>query len=313
MNRPLLREIDGDAAPDANEQYLLYQTLVGTWPVEPMSTPQREAYRDRIVQYMEKALREAKIHTSWMNPSEQYDTAVRDFIRDLLDEKGEAFVADLDDFVRQIADSGFVNSLAQALLKMTLPGVPDFYQGTELWDFNLVDPDNRRPIDFDLRRRRLDQMVRAAADDMEEFAVSLTHRWPDADTKLWISLRSLAVRHERPELFTFGEYIPLAVTGPAAEHIISFARGVDDQWAITVAPRHYQRLRLDHGIQTEQSVPQANWEGTQLVLPSEAPAAWRDAFSGRGIEINGTNSESTMNLAEVFRVFPVALLTSDSP
>ena len=161
LNRHLERESDGDPVPDRNEQYLLYQTLVGTWPLAPFSANARREYTDRIVQYMEKALREAKIHTSWMNPAEAYEAAVFDFVRDVLSEKAVIFQADLSTFVSEIADSGFVNSLAQVLLKMTLPGVPDFYQGTELWDFNLVDPDNRRPVDFADRCRRLDNLLAA--------------------------------------------------------------------------------------------------------------------------------------------------------
>ena len=172
MNRHVERELDGDPVPDPNEQYLLYQTLVGTWPLAPFSADARGEYADRIVQYMEKALREAKIHTSWMNPAESYEAAVFDFVRDVLSEKAVKFQADLSTFVNEIADSGFVNSLAQVLLKITLPGVPDFYQGTELWDFNLVDPDNRRPVDFADRCRRLENLLARANEDLEQTALT---------------------------------------------------------------------------------------------------------------------------------------------
>src|SRR4029079_3226926 len=148
----LIREIDGDPVPDANEENLLYQTLVGTWPTEKFSGDDSDAYRDRMLQYMEKAIREAKIHSSWMNPSEEYETAIREFVCNLFDASGKPFANDLTELVVQIADSGYVNSLAQLVLKTTLPGVPDLYRGTELWDFNLVDPDNRRPVDYDCGR-----------------------------------------------------------------------------------------------------------------------------------------------------------------
>ena len=172
MNRSLVREIDGDPVPDANEEYLIYQTLVGTWPASIQSEADRATYRDRIAQYMEKAFREAKAHTSWMNPSDDYESAVHDFIRDLFGEAGKKFAADLGQFVRRIADSGYVNSLAQLLLKMTVPGVPDFYRGTELWDFNLVDPDNRRPVDYDARRRRLHELQEAGRKNTPEAAAN---------------------------------------------------------------------------------------------------------------------------------------------
>ncbi len=235
MNQLLVREIDGEPVPDANEEYLIYQTLVGTWPTEAFKGDERDAYRDRILQYMEKAIREAKIHASWMNPSEE--------LRKLPFEnsfaicsmtKGEQFAADLSTFVTQIADSGYVNSLAQLVLKTTLPGVPDFYRGTELWDFNLVDPDNRRPVDYDCRRARLDKLRNAAHASVQEAARDLSERWPDPDMKLWVTSNCLAARCECADLFAFGEYIPLTVEGESADHVISFARRLARDFAIVV-------------------------------------------------------------------------------
>jgi (1->4)-alpha-D-glucan 1-alpha-D-glucosylmutase len=317
MNRPLIRELDGDCVPDANEEYLLYQTLVGTWPHDELNQSQREQYRDRVLQYLEKAFREAKIHTSWMNPAEAYEAAVRDFVRDLFSEKGEAFLADLEQFVEQIADSGFVNSLAQLLLKMTLPGVPDFYQGSELWEFNLVDPDNRRPVDFEMRRRSLQELQAQSEKDPEAFANRLSARWPDADIKLWVTSRGLALRREWPGVFTSGEYVPVAAVGPAADHVISFARRWEHTCALVVVPRHFYRLTHGPGSATasgskEAGPPRADWTGTRLILPDDFPTAWRCELSGRTIETSGTNAEPELEAAELFAVFPVALLTSDS-
>jgi (1->4)-alpha-D-glucan 1-alpha-D-glucosylmutase len=312
MNRSLLRELDGDPVPDTNEEYLLYQTLVGTWPQEAPAGPQRDQYRDRILQYMEKALREAKIHTSWMNPAEAYETAVRDFIGDVLGERGRAFAADLGRFVQQIADSGFVNSLAQLLLKMTLPGVPDFYQGTELWDFNLVDPDNRRPVDFELRRRRLTNLLSEADNDPSAFASRLSRRWPDADIKLWVTSQTLALRREWPEVFSLGDYIPLAASGAAADHVIGFGRRWEQHWVIVAAGRHFYRLTGGRGTRKGQGAPQADCADTRLILPDDAPEAWRCVFSGRDFEASAAGSEPALALADLFSVFPVALLTSSS-
>jgi (1->4)-alpha-D-glucan 1-alpha-D-glucosylmutase len=312
LNEPFIRELDGDPVPDANEQYLLYQTLVGTWPADGWDAQPREPYRDRIIQYMHKALREAKIHTSWMNPSESYEAAVGDFITDLLGDGGDDFQKDISEFAAMISDSGFVNSLAQVLLKITLPGVPDFYQGTELWDFNLVDPDNRRPVDFDLRRRSLERLQRDFADNPEEFFEALTQRWPSADVKLWITTRALAFRRERPDLFTFGECIPLTVTGQAADHILAFARRCEDQWAIVVVPRQIYRLQLEQNRQREHGAPRINWQDTRLVLPPDAPTAWRCEISNQTSEAIVADTESVLNLSDAFNELPISLLAPQS-
>jgi (1->4)-alpha-D-glucan 1-alpha-D-glucosylmutase len=312
MNRELVREIDGDAAPDANEQYLIYQTLVGTWPVNRMDRADRETYRERIAQYLQKALREAKIHTSWMNPAEAYEAAVRDFIADLLSDNAGDFQQDVSQFVLQIADSGFVNSLAQALLKITLPGVPDFYQGTELWDFNLVDPDNRRPVDFECRRGSLQQLSRNAERDPHGFAQALAQRWPSADIKLWVTSRALGFRHDHPELFTFGEYIPLPATGPAAEHVVAFVRRYEDEWAIVAVPRQFCHLQRKDAPQTDAGIPQADWVGTQLVLPDDAPSNWRCEISNQTVEAIETDADTVLNLEHVFQAFPFSLLAPRS-
>ncbi len=311
MNRSLVRELDGDPVPDANEAYLLYQTLVGTWPIEPMTPPDRERYQRRILQYMEKVLREAKIHTSWLNPSEAYEAAVREFVGDLLGDKGAEFAADLSGFVRQIADSGFVNSLAQVVLKMTLPGVPDLYQGCELWDFSLVDPDNRRPVDFDARRQSLSRIMSDAKNDPQSFAKSLSGRWPDADIKLWVTSRALAIRREWPDVFSFGEYIPAVVSGAAADHVIAFVRRLDERIVLTVVPRHFYLLTRG-GRRKTNGAPRADWAGTQLILPEVAKGAWRCELSGQSVETNDSGAQPALDVAELFAIFPVALLTFQS-
>jgi (1->4)-alpha-D-glucan 1-alpha-D-glucosylmutase len=310
MNRPFIRELDGDPVPDANEEYLLYQTLVGAWPQHLPARSQCELYRNRILQYMEKALREAKVHTSWMSPSEAYEAAVRDFIGDLFDDNGRAFLADVNGFVEQIADSGYVNSLTQSLLKITLPGVPDFYQGTELWDFSLVDPDNRRPVDFAQRRRRLHMLLAEAERDTMKFAGGLSARWPDSDIKLWITSRALALRVQWPDVFTVGDYTPLAASGAGAEHVVAFSRRWEDSTVVVAAARHFYRLTRSGNGLAPPPAPHANWADTQLCLPEDAAEAWRCVLSGRVLESSGPAAERALALSELFSVFPVALLTS---
>jgi (1->4)-alpha-D-glucan 1-alpha-D-glucosylmutase len=315
MNKTLRREVDSDTIPDANEEYLIYQTLVGTWPFETPQGDERTEYCDRILQYLEKALREAKIHTSWMNPSEAHETAIRDFITSLFAPEHQAFLDDVTSFVSQIADAGFVNSLSQLLLKVTLPGMPDFYRGTELWDFNLVDPDNRRPVDYESRKHRLKSLWSAAENDMPASARELAARWPDPDVKLWVTTSSLRCRRELCDVFALGEYIPLSVSGSGADHVLAFARRHESQIAICVVPRHFYRYQAAHPcVKTDSPVPAANWAGTKLILPADFPADWMCRISGnRYTSTNnpkaGTEGERELAIAELFSVLPVALVT----
>ncbi len=309
MNRRFLENWDGEPIPDANEEYLIYQTLVGTWPVTPMDDAAREAYCNRIVQYMEKALREAKLHTSWMNPSEDYETLVFDFVRKILGPEAAAFQTDLTQFVAEIADAGFVNSLSQVVLKATLPGAPDFYQGTELWDFSLVDPDNRRPVDYATRTAVLAEVERHVERDLPGLAKELTAAWPDPRVKLLVTKQSLAARRRKKSLFTHGEYIAFETTGELADHLFAFARRDGDDWAIIVVPRHFQLFA--HGKQNKNAAAgwRAEWGDAAVILPAEFGAAWRCELSGQTVEATPNGDTLTLAARELFAVLPVALLT----
>ena len=162
-NRRGRSTVEGQSYPSRNEEYLLYQTLIGSWPAEPMDAAQEDVYRDRIVAYMHKAMREAKVFTSWLNPSEPHEQAMTGFVEAVLAPDNTAFRQDFVEFERRVAQYGIYNSLAQLAVKVAAPGVPDFYQGTELWDFSLVDPDNRRPVDYDRRRVLLEEIDAAHA------------------------------------------------------------------------------------------------------------------------------------------------------
>jgi (1->4)-alpha-D-glucan 1-alpha-D-glucosylmutase len=309
MNRRWIEDWDGAPAPDLNEEYLLYQSLVGTWPLEAMDEAQREEYIQRIVQYMEKALREAKLHTSWMNPSEDYEAAVLDFVRKILSPEAAAFQTDLGQFVSGIADAGFVNALAQVLLKVTAPGVPDFYQGTELWDFSLVDPDNRRPIDFRARQELCEEINRAAETDLESLAREIGAQWPDPRVKLLVTGQALALRHKWPDVFNAGKYVPLEATGEKAEHLFAFGRSCEGRWAVTATPRHFYRLTHASAAPTAAKQSQADWGDAELVLPADAERTWRCELSGRVLEAHSDNDTLKLWAADLFEVLPVALLT----
>lgn len=310
MNRRFLESWDDQPIPDANEEYLLYQTLVGTWPITPMNDAEREAYAERIVQYMEKALREAKLHTSWMNPSEDYEALVFGFVRKVLGPEAAAFQTDLTQFVAEIADAGFVNSLTQTLLKLTLPGVPDIYQGTELWDFSLVDPDNRRPVDYESRIVATKALAKGAKRDLAALAVEVAAAWPDARIKLLTLTRALAARTEREALLADGEYIPLEVTGVHADHLFAFARRLDDEWIVVATPRCFHRLAKEHPADGVGGGFRVHWGDTAVVLPPEADGPWRCELSGREVNAETNGDRLTLAAGELFAVLPVALLVN---
>lgn len=309
MNRRFLADWDGDPIPDANEEYLIYQTLVGTWPMAPMDEAEREIYCGRMVQYLEKALREAKLHTSWMNPSEEYETRAFDFLRKILGPDAAAFQTDLTQFVADISDAGFVNSLTQVLLKATLPGAPDFYQGTELWDLSLVDPDNRRPVDYAARQTVLTQLTKSVARDLSAIARELGEAWPDPRIKMLVTLRALAVRRRFEQLFASGEYLSLEVQGVHAEHVFAFARRAGDDWVIVVTPRQFHRLAHAGSGKASTGRGQADWGDTAVVLPTDANRSWRSELSGQKLEAESNNDTLTLAAKELFATLPVALLT----
>jgi (1->4)-alpha-D-glucan 1-alpha-D-glucosylmutase len=253
--------------PDRHAEYLLYQTLVGAWPIETA----------RVTAYMIKAAREAKMRTSWTNPDEQYEEALRGFIQSALAD--ESFVAHLTAFVAPLIEPGRVNSLAQTLIQLTAPGVPDLYQGSELWDLSLVDPDNRRPVDFALRRRLLGELKTAGVADV-------MRRSDEGLPKLWLITKTLALRKRNPALFApDSSFVPLRADGARHDHVVAFARKGD---AVTVVPRLVMKLG-------------GGWQDTTLELPR---GTWRNELTG------AQHREGRFALGELLAEFPVALLVS---
>ena len=236
-------EVDGQTVPDRNAEYLLYQTLVGMWPLTRLNEKEYGEFIRRIQQYMEKALKEAKLRTSWINPDKTYDRAVRDFIAVILrDDGANAFLEDFRDFVGPLLRAGMLNSLSQVLLKITSPGVPDIYQGCESWNFSLVDPDNRRQVDF----QRLQEDLRAIQYGPEECRSALVRqllRTPEGGRiKLYVVSRLLTYRRSHQELFSRGEYLPLIVSGRRKAHLVAFARAHGGHIAIAAAARFFLKL-----------------------------------------------------------------------
>jgi (1->4)-alpha-D-glucan 1-alpha-D-glucosylmutase len=296
LNRRFKSDVDDTPVPDPNEEYLLYQTLVGAWPFEEPDA----SFVDRIAGYMVKALREAKVHTSWLSPDEQYEAAVQRFVRSILDsQRARPFLDAFRPFQARVAELGIYNSLAQLLIKITAPGIPDFYQGTELWDLNLVDPDNRRPVDYARRRQILEQIQTAPT------AADLFAQRSDGRIKMFVMARALAARRQFRDVFD-GEYVPLSTTGERAASLFAFSRRQGAGHVVTCVPRLVASVAPESGAPPIGAV----WGDTRVTLPAAAPRAFRDVLTGRTIEAQPDGAVSTLPAAALFGELPIALLVA---
>ena len=296
------RESAGNSAaseiPSANDEYLLYQTLVGAWPLLAGTLP--DSFVKRIQEYMIKALREAKERTSWANQNEAYEHGVRRFVEAVL--HSQEFRAEFVPFQRKVAYFGMLNSLAQTVIKLTVPGVPDLYQGNELWEFNLVDPDNRRAVDYGARQQAL-QEIREALDrgNMAEFAGQLAESWQDGCVKLYVLWQALRLRNERAELFQQGSYVPLRIAGAKQEHVIAFAREFNGASVIAAVPRLSAHLLA--GAMKLPLGPDV-WGDTALDVGGLPQCCWRNVFTGEVV----SRRDNAIVTSDLFSSLPVALM-----
>jgi (1->4)-alpha-D-glucan 1-alpha-D-glucosylmutase len=281
--------------PEPNTELLLYQTLIGAWP---LLAEEVTGFKERLKTYMIKAVREAKAATSWIKVNREYEDALLGFTDSIFENSTDnTFLHDFIRFQAKIAFYGALNSLSQVLLKITTPGVPDFYQGTELWDFSLVDPDNRRPIDFVKRQNLLNSMI-LEKPTVDEMLAS----WQDGRIKLYVTFKTLDCRREYSSLFQKGEYIPLRVAGKRQECVCTFARRYGNRWALIAVPRFFTKLSKPG----EFPLGRTAWQDDSILLPRKSPQRWDNVFTHETIEIPATGK--AMNLADVFRTFPLALL-----
>jgi (1->4)-alpha-D-glucan 1-alpha-D-glucosylmutase len=296
---------DGRAVPDSNEEYLLYQTLLGAWPLHMPDNAAREEFTRRIQQYMVKAVHEAKVNLSWTNQNPEYVAALEHFIARILQRgtpgRPNQFLQYIENFVPPIAFFGCVNSLAQVVLKLTCPGMPDVYQGTELWDFSLVDPDNRRPVDYEHRQRMLGDLLVSQGDPgyLVPLCDELLANYTDGRIKMWTTARALRFRRDDPKLFQLGGYVPLNGNGERSEHLVAFAREHDWRMAITAVPRLPYTLYEGE----PRGLPE-RWRDTVLALPSNAPGNFVNVFTGERLQA----ANGALLCREIFAHFPVALL-----
>ena len=290
FNRSRRTEVDGDTVPDRNVEYLFYQTLVGAWPpdLRPDDVEAMQAFAERVGAYMVKAVREGKEESSWSNPNAAYEAGLQRFVSAVLDaSRPNAFLADFHAFIESIARLSAISSLAQTAIKLTAPGMPDIYQGCELWDFSLVDPDNRTPPDWEQRRRLLPIVAQSEPG-------TLAGDWRDGREKLFLATRLLRLRQEYPSLFAEGEYLPLyGEGGRSDDHLCAFARRHDAITLVMAVPRLVHRLH--HGGN------EADWGATALPLPQAGH--WRNMLTDRGYD-----DCERLSATELFSGFPVAAL-----
>ncbi len=299
INRKRKRRVKGLDVPDRNDEYFLYQTLVGAWPFEGREFPE---FVKRIREYAVKAVREAKVHTAWLKPDGDYEDAYLSFLNDIL-EPGNPFLQAFLPFQRKVAHSAVYTGLSQTLIKITSPGVPDFYQGCELWDLNLVDPDNRRPVDYEERKAFLKDIQAKVEKDTRQLIGELLSTKEDGRIKLYLIHAALNVRRENKFLFQEGDYVPLETAGPFKEHVVSFARRKQGKWGVTVAPRFFFALTGERN----HPLGEDTWKDTALLLPEKAPEKWTNALTGEKL-----GGAGRLPVAEILRDFPVALLMSEA-
>jgi (1->4)-alpha-D-glucan 1-alpha-D-glucosylmutase len=292
LNRSRRFEVDGEIVPDRNVEYLLYQTLLGAWP-PGLALDDVEGIKnlaERTKAYMIKAVREGKQQSSWSNPNAAYEVALERFVQTVLDAtRTNPFLAEFQAFVESLARLGAIASLSQLVLKLTVPGVPDIFQGGELWDFSLVDPDNRRPVDWKARRELLHAIAGASA-------AGLAENWQDGREKLFIARQLLELRRSHPQLFAEGDYQPLEVEGEANGHLCAFARNRSGEAVVVAVPRLVHQLY--QGGQT------AHWGATEITLPEHG--GWQDVFTGRRVY-----GRDRVRASELLADFPVSVLIAE--
>jgi (1->4)-alpha-D-glucan 1-alpha-D-glucosylmutase len=304
-NEPKRLLVDGQSVPDPNEEILLYQTMLGAWPLCSEEIP---VFRARLRAYMLKATREAMVHTKWMRPNFKHERALLRFVDAITEgSKKNQFLADFLQFQKKIAFYGALNALAQALIKIASPGVPDFYQGSELWDLRLVDPDNRGPVDFPKRVQLLKEIkehekVQSSLDLLTE----MLKNWDDGRIKLFLMYRALNFRRLHRDVFLEGNYVPLTVKGSKAENVCAFARSKKASWVLIAVPRLTTKLvpmgQLPLGRKT--------WGTSAILLPEKAPENWTSVLTGEKIEAHPSKDGNHLALRDIFNSFPAALLSS---
>ncbi|MGQ0506846.1 MAG: malto-oligosyltrehalose synthase, partial [Myxococcaceae bacterium] len=288
-------------APDANDEYLFYQTLLGAWPMG--DTDDFDGFRKRVSDYMLKAIREGKLHTSWTNPDADYEQAMVRFVEAVLSPDNRAFLDEARAFKKRLERPGQITSLAQTLLKIASPGTPDVYQGSELWDLSLVDPDNRRPVDFTARATLLEFLQQARERDRAQLCTTLQQDMTNGAAKLYVLTEGLQTRQRHTDLLREGTYLPLDAAGRERERLVGFARSSKDTRLIAAVPRLITAL-----VESGKPLAQAFGDTWLKVPEGMAAATFRDVFTGKTRRVSKREGAFGISASELFELFPVALL-----
>lgn len=301
INRDKKQRVFDLAVPDRNDEYFFYQTLIGAFPFADAEYPE---FIERMKRYIVKAVREAKIHTAWLKPDTEYEDAYVAFAEKILTpSENNAFLKEFIPFCQRVSHYGILNSLSQTLIKITSPGVPDFYQGTELWDLSLVDPDNRRPVDFEIRRAMLADIHKQDNADIGRLIQSLLSTKEDGKIKLFLIYRALKAKKANQVIFRSGAYLPLKSTGKFKSHVIAFTWRYQRQWALVIASRF-----LSHLVQTgDFPLGRQVWQDTGVMMPGGAPACWRNVITNEEVISAGR----AVSVGDLLLSFPVALLMGE--
>jgi (1->4)-alpha-D-glucan 1-alpha-D-glucosylmutase len=295
-NHSKCQQVRGVRAPERNEETLLYQTLLGSWPVAEAACA---CYTRRIQEFMVKAVREAMVHTRWTVPNLDHEQALMNFVGAILQESPDnRFLKDFKRFAAKIAYHGALNSLSQLVIKLGSPGVADLYQGTELWDLRLVDPDNRQRVDFSKRKEFLANIA-----DTHQCLSEFVTNWEDGRIKMYVTQRGLRFRRNNAALFLKGTYVPLAVDGPRQDCVIAFARRYRGDWSMVIVPRFTTQLVA----YDNESCGHLAWGPTCVLLPKEAPKRWINFLGDQKVEVTESGE---IHLNEALQSLPVALLSS---
>jgi len=299
QNEPLKQKIGPETVPDRNEEYFLYQTLIGVWPLDPGD---EKALLSRVQEHLIKATREAMVHTRWTRPNQPHEEALKKFTADILCPQCDAeFLNDFRQFQRRVAYCGMINGLSQTLLKIASPGVVDFYQGSELWDLRLVDPDNRGPIDFARRRAALESIANQTNGHSDDRLRELREHWQDGRIKMHLIRAALTFRQENQDFFRAGEFIPVEAKGRYERNIVAFMRRTANSHALIVVPRWFSQVC---GSEGSPSTP--DWGDTRILLP-HSTQRWSNIITGTSLDAKSEGSQSSVMASDLFHQFPVAL------
>jgi (1->4)-alpha-D-glucan 1-alpha-D-glucosylmutase len=295
-------QVNGPIAPDRNEEYFLYQTLIGVWPLDQENC---KNLLERIQSHLVKATREAMVHTRWTRPNQAHEEALQNFAARILSTENGEFLSDFREFQKKIAYYGMINGLSQVLLKIASPGVADFYQGSELWDLRLVDPDNRGAVDFDKRISALSEISKVNANDSVKLE-EIVRNWCDGRLKLYLIWKALRFRCDHAELFHEGEFVPVQSAGCRAQNVVAFLRRTSGSSVLAVVPRWLAKL-------AGAPVQPPDWCDTRVVLPPGGSTTWTSILSQRQLKADSRDRESTLMLSDLLKDFPVAFLEAAEP